>query len=501
MRILLFGLLFTLVASASAQERSLPFTAFHQLTDSLGAISAIPDAAARTAALDALWTDLVTEQQVPFRLADSAAFLYRTASSPVQVAGDHTGWSPQTMAPLAGTNLWMRVEALPPDARLDYKLIRAGTWILDPNNPHQQLSGFGPNSELRMPAWVYPQETVRQPGVPQGTYGANQTLASTNLGYSITYRVWTPAGYDGSVPLPVVYITDGHEYAADAMGAVRVVMDNLIHEERMEPAIAVFVDPRVGGQNRRQEQYVQNPAFAAFMAEELVPVIDAAYSTRADRDSRVILGTSLGGLFSAYLGILHPDVFGRLAIQSPAFWVSESAQWWTGPSIFEMMAEAAPGSFTVYMHAGSFFDGLERARQMRDILQANGHDLTYAERPQGHSWGHWRSEMPHLLESLVPARATPTAPFGPAPLAHRLEVFPNPSREQLTIRFILDAPSNVRLDVFDVLGRRVATLLDDHLPAGPHAAPFDATNVAAGRFVARLRAGDQTVTRSLTLRR
>ena len=34
--------------------------------------------------------------------------------------------------------------------------------------------------------------------------------------------------------------------------------------------------------------------------------IDAAYRTRADRDSRVILGTSLGGLFSAYLGTQQP---------------------------------------------------------------------------------------------------------------------------------------------------------------------------------------------------
>jgi enterochelin esterase-like enzyme len=498
MRPLLLALTLVLAAGAPAQDRGVPFTAFHQFTDSLAVIAAIPDAAARTAALDALWTDLIAAQQIPFRVADSAAFLHRTNSSPVQVAGDHSNWSPQPMTLLEGTNLWLRVEAFPADSRLDYKLIRAGNWILDPHNPHQQMSGFGPNSELRMPEWVFPEETVRQPGVPEGTYGPNQSLASAGLGYSVTYRVWTPAGYDGQTPLPVVYITDGHEYAADAMGAVRVVMDNLIHAARMEPAIAVFIDPRVGGQNRRQEQYVQNPAFAAFVAEELVPVIDAAYATRASREGRVILGTSLGGLFSAYLGILHTDTFARLAIQSPAFWVSENANWWTGPSIFDMMEDAPAGAFEVYMHAGTFHDGLTNARRMRDILLEGGHTLTFAERNQGHSWGHWKGEMAVLLETLLPPVPTATEPPPLAGALH-MEVYPNPASGAATVRFRLEAPADVSLDVFDVLGRRVGAAFAGHLPAGEHALPLDFGGRAPGPVVVRLRTGEHTVWRRVTV--
>ena len=65
-----------------------------------------------------------------------------------------------------------------------------------------------------------------------------------------------------------------------------------------------------------------NPSYARFVADELVPAIDAAYRTRDFSEARGILGTSLGGLFSAYLGTTHPDVFARLAIHSPAFWVA-----------------------------------------------------------------------------------------------------------------------------------------------------------------------------------
>ncbi len=156
------------------------------------------------------------------------------------------------MSRIGLSDVWMRVYPFPEAARLDYKLVRNGTWILDPANPHQQWSGFGPNSELRMPAWVFPSETVRDPQVPAGAFTPSLSLASTNLGYTVRYRVYTPAGYDALSDLPVVYVTDGHEYADDRLGAFRIVLDNLIADGRAEPAIAVFIDPRVNGQNLRR---------------------------------------------------------------------------------------------------------------------------------------------------------------------------------------------------------------------------------------------------------
>lgn len=492
-----------LAAPLARAQGGLPFATFEQFTDSLEAIGQIPDAAEREAAVEALWSDLVTAEQVPFRLGTEAAFLWRGAASTVAVAGDHTGWNPSGhgLARVGLSDVWMRAYAFPEAARIDYKLVVNGTWVLDPANPHQQWSGFGPNSELRMPGWVFPEETVRDPAVPAGAFGPNQTLASQHLGYTVRYRVYTPAGYDAETlgDLPVLYVTDGHEYSDDRLGAMRIVLDNLIADGRAEPALAVFIDPRVGGVNLRAEQYVQNPDFAAFVAEELVPVIDAAFRTRPDRSSRVILGTSLGGLFSAYLGILHPGVFGKLAIQSPAFWVSEGGAW-EGPSLYAMMAAAEPGLFEVYMSTGTINDTEDGARQMRDVFEAGGHTLTYREVPEGHSWGNWRALIDEVLAALLPGAGVDAEAASAAPPSLRLTPYPNPARDALTLAFSLDAPGRVRLACFDVLGREGAVIVDDALPAGAHAVEVTADTLgAAGTYVCRLTVGDHSVSAPVTL--
>ncbi len=504
--LLLLCLVFTAGSRAAAGQEDFPFSTFEAFTDSLAAVAGIPDTAARDAAMDALWNDLVAAGQVPFRLGDEAAFLWRGAASAVQVAGDHNGWNPNAgpLAKVGQSDVWMRAYTFPEAARLDYKLVVDGSWILDPANPHRQWSGFGPNSELRMPAWVFPAETVRNPDAPAGLFGSNQTLVSPTLGYAVTYRVFTPAGYDAEAlsGLPVLYITDGHEYSDDRLGAARIVLDNLIADGRIEPTIAVFIDPRLNGQNLRQEHYIQNPDFAAFVAEELVPTIDALFRTRPDRDSRVILGTSLGGLFSAYLGVLHPETFGKLAIQSPAFWVSESPQRWTGPSIYAMMGEAADGLFEVYMSTGTINDTEDGARRMREVFEAHDHALTYREVPEGHSWGNWRALIDEALVALLPGEnATDTGDgLGTAP-GLDLVPYPNPARERLTFGFTLDAPARVRLACFDLLGRHGGDVVGDRrMAAGAHAVAVDARTLGAtGTYLCRLTAGEQSVTRPVTL--
>jgi DNA-binding Lrp family transcriptional regulator len=64
--------------------------------------------------------------------------------------------------------------------------------------------------------------------------------------------------------------------------------------------------------------------------------------------------------------------------------------------------------------------------------------------------------------------------------------FPNPFNPTTTLSFDLPASSYVRLDVFDVLGRRVATLVDGELPAGSHSIVWDASNVGSGVYFTRI---------------
>lgn len=91
---------------------------------------------------------------------------------------------------------------------------------------------------------------------------------------------------------------------------------------------------------------------------------------------------------------------------------------------------------------------------------------------------------------------------GPAGAAFRLDApFPNPTSDATTVTFSLPSASDARLDVFDVLGRRVATLADGPHGAGAHRATFSPSGLPAGVYVLRLVAASQTATARVTVAR
>jgi hypothetical protein len=63
----------------------------------------------------------------------------------------------------------------------------------------------------------------------------------------------------------------------------------------------------------------------------------------------------------------------------------------------------------------------------------------------------------------------------------------------------LPEASDVRLDVYNVLGQRVASLLNENRSAGFHTVSFDAGNLSSGMYLYRLQAGDVVQIRQLTL--
>lgn len=59
---------------------------------------------------------------------------------------------------------------------------------------------------------------------------------------------------------------------------------------------------------------------------------------------------------------------------------------------------------------------------------------------------------------------------------------PNPFTGRTTISFTLPTREHVHVAVYDLLGRRVKTLLDRELPPGPHAVEMDAPGLSAGVY-------------------
>ncbi|MGH7495637.1 MAG: T9SS type A sorting domain-containing protein [bacterium] len=68
--------------------------------------------------------------------------------------------------------------------------------------------------------------------------------------------------------------------------------------------------------------------------------------------------------------------------------------------------------------------------------------------------------------------------------------YPNPFNPMTTINFTVGKPSQVKLTVYNLLGQRVAILLNSRLNEGTHAVQFDAQKLTSGVYFYRLEAGD-----------
>ena len=77
--------------------------------------------------------------------------------------------------------------------------------------------------------------------------------------------------------------------------------------------------------------------------------------------------------------------------------------------------------------------------------------------------------------------------------------YPNPFNPATTIRYALAEAGPVRLDVFDVLGRRIATLAEGFQTPGPHEVVFDARHLPSGPYLYRLHTADGIVMRRMLL--
>jgi endonuclease/exonuclease/phosphatase family metal-dependent hydrolase len=78
-----------------------------------------------------------------------------------------------------------------------------------------------------------------------------------------------------------------------------------------------------------------------------------------------------------------------------------------------------------------------------------------------------------------------------------LSVYPNPFNGKALLCFSLTSVTDIRLEVFDLLGRRVAALLEDRLAAGRYSIPVDAGNWPSGVYFARLQAAEAAWTAKL----
>jgi hypothetical protein len=77
--------------------------------------------------------------------------------------------------------------------------------------------------------------------------------------------------------------------------------------------------------------------------------------------------------------------------------------------------------------------------------------------------------------------------------------YPNPFNPTTSIRFGVPREADVTLEIFDVLGRKSATLVSGIVQPGVHEVTWDCSSCPSGMYVVRMRSGDTVMMRKMLL--
>jgi predicted alpha/beta superfamily hydrolase len=232
--------------------------------------------------------------------------------------------------------------------------------------------------------------------------------------------VYLPPHYhdDPQRRFPVLYLHDGQNLFDAATSFVPGMdwhvgqtADNFILNGAVQPLIIVGIfnagkarineytptkAPRLGG--GRADLY------AKFLMQEVMPFVQREYRALSDPQFTGIGGSSLGGLLSLYVGLKHPQAFGRIAALSPSVW-------WNQRVIYRFAAAAlAAPRPRIWLDIGTQ-EGpriVPEVEQLRDILLQKGwqlgKDLSY-QRIEGaeHNEASWAQRVGPFLQFLYPA--------------------------------------------------------------------------------------------------
>ena len=144
--------------------------------------------------------------------------------------------------------------------------------------------------------------------------------------------VYVPAGYVANTPSPFIVVQDERSFIpedapAGADGQPRtdlpfmpVMLDNLIHEKRIPPIVAVLLSPGPGGQ-RTIEYDTVSDRYVNFVETEVLPRITRDYQVAftTDPEGRATLGESSGAAAALTMAWLHPDLYRRVISYSGTF--------------------------------------------------------------------------------------------------------------------------------------------------------------------------------------
>ena len=168
-----------------------------------------------------------------------------------------------------------------------------------------------------------------------------------------------------------------------------------------------------------------------------------------------------------------------------------------GPQIYslavhgeDVYAGASPGVYACTVHGDKWSD-VGRGLPEWTVSSLYVNDSTiYAGMERGGIWASPIGEVTGINSSVT--ASTPSS-------FELQQNYPNPFNPTTTIAFNVPRLCHVKLVVYDVLGRKVETLVNAEMGPSQYSVPFDASNLASGVYFYRLNAGDFVETKKMVV--
>ncbi|HTQ41612.1 MAG TPA: alpha/beta hydrolase-fold protein [Polyangiaceae bacterium] len=279
------------------------------------------------------------------------------------------------------------------------------TWSLGPNY----------NASPGATVDVYPRFTQ-----VAGTWSLAFQFTSKILGNTRGIYVYEPPTYieNSLASMPVLYMHDGQNLfdpSASFAGntwQVQQTMDAAATDGSIAEAIVIGIDNTAD----RMSEYTPVPdttqsppggngeQYLQMIIQELKPQIDSTMRTLPDRAHTSMVGSSLGGLITAYAGVKHADVFGLVGALSPSTWWDSD---WIVTDVG--MTPASPRPIRVYVDSGDSGTGNDDVTDTASLDAAykalgyvQGPTLDYLVQAGGqHSEIYWAQRLPGTLAFLL----------------------------------------------------------------------------------------------------
>lgn len=223
---------------------------------------------------------------------------------------------------------------------------------------------------------------------------------SKTVGTRRKMHVYTPPGYTQDQKYPVLYLLHGiggDETEWERFAQPQILLDNLIADGKAAPMIIVMPNGRAQ-ENDRAEGNVFNtaPAFEKFehdLLDDVIPAIEAKYSTYTDAEHRALAGLSMGGGQSLNFGLTHLDKFAWIGGFSSAPNTKQPAE--LVPDV-----DAAKQLKLLWLSCGSK-DGLIRLSQgFHAFLKEKDIPHVWHVAEHGHDGPEWKQALYYFVQKV-----------------------------------------------------------------------------------------------------